>query len=147
MKKEITIGEITLTIRRVKMRQIKPLLNDVADKAKAFFAIFDNPSDDTITPLIAFVSDNLDWLIDIIADQTDQTSESLEELDVLEFVELCSEIVRYNIPDIDLAKIKAFLEPPQPIDLVEEAEAALAEMTFGEELPTTAAPAPALALA
>lgn len=138
MKKEITIGELTLTIKRLKMRQVGPLLNDGADKIRALFAIFDNQVDDIITPLIAFVSDNLDWLLGVIADQTDQTAEVLEELDMLEFMELCSEIVKYNIPEFDLDKIKAFLQPPQPVDLAkqaEEAEAVLATMSFGEELP------------
>ena len=138
MKKEITIGELSLTIQRVKMRQIKPLLSEAADKVKALFAIMDNSNDDIITPLISFVTDNLDWLVEVIASQTDQTAEVLDELDLLEFVELCSEIGRYNIPTIEIEKIKAFLQPLQPVDLAkqaEEAEAVLATMSFGEELP------------
>ena len=135
MKKTITIGDMDIVIRRLKMRQIKPLLSEGTEKLTALFALFDGAGEDIITPLMGFVTDNLDWLVSLAASQTDQEAEALEELDMLEFARLCSEIVQFNIPDIDLEKLKAFIQPPQPIEKAEEAEAALAAMTFGEALP------------
>lgn len=141
MKKEITIGENSFTIKRLKMRQVKGLLNEGSEKIQALYSIFDNGKEDIVTPLIKFVTENLDWAVGLAASQTEQETQMLEELDIIEFIELCSEIVKFNIPAAGLEKIKAFLEPPQPINQTEqagEAEAALASMNFGETLPMVA---------
>lgn len=135
MKKTVEISDMVITIKRLKMRQVRPLLVDGAEKLQTLFGIFDANGKDMIPEVINFISGNMDWVMDLISSQTDQGREALEELDMLDFINLCSEIIRFNIPDFNMEKLMAFFTPPQPAVKEEEAEAALAAMTFGEQLP------------
>lgn len=94
MKQTITLGDMKLTIRRMKVREIKELLALGKEKLNAFFTL--EKSENFTEALLQFLVDNFDWATGFIASMTDQSQEAIEELDVADLVQLVLELLRLN---------------------------------------------------
>lgn len=94
MKQTITLGDVKLTIRRMKVREIKELLALGKDKLNALLEL--DKSDNFTGALLDFLLANFDWATGFIASMTDQSQEMIEELDVSDLVQLVLELLKLN---------------------------------------------------
>lgn len=94
MKQTITLGDMKLTIRRMKVREIKELLALGKDKLNALLEL--DKSDNFTGALLDFLLANFDWATGFIASMTDQSQEMIEELDVSDLVQLTLELLKLN---------------------------------------------------
>lgn len=94
MKESITIGENTLTIRRIKAKEIKTLLILGKDKWRILAEL--EKSDDLLGSLLEFLGNHFDWAVAFIAQMTDKAAEELEEWDIADLVTLVMELLAFN---------------------------------------------------
>lgn len=109
--KIVKINSRDIEIRRVKVKEVKTLVRELASKVKDVFDFMDNASEvkdmeKTITSLIV---DNIDYIGELVTRFTkDFTTEDFEDLDVVDLVELLKEILTYN--GIKGEMIKSFFQ-------------------------------------
>lgn len=94
MKESITIGENTLTIRRIKAKEIKTLLTLGKDKWRILAEL--EKSDDLLGSLLEFLGNNFDWAVSFVAQMTDKEAEELEEWDIADLVTLVMKLLAFN---------------------------------------------------
>lgn len=94
MKESITIGENTLTIRRIKAKEIKTLLILGKDKWRVLAEL--EKSDDLINSLLEFFSNHFDWAVSFVAQMTDKEAAELEEWDIADLVALVMKLLAFN---------------------------------------------------
>lgn len=109
--KTIKINNKDMHIRRVKVREVKVLIKELAGKVKDVFSFMDNASneenlEETATSIII---ENIDYVGELVTKFTENLSmEEFDELDVIDLIDLLKEILEYN--GIKGALIKDFFQ-------------------------------------
>ncbi len=129
--KSIKISDKDIEVRRVKVKEVKILVKELAGKVKDVFNFMDNASkvEDMEATVTSLVIENIDYMGDLVTRFTkDFTVEEFEDLDVIDLVELLKEILAYN--GIKGELIKSFFQNYNGIvkDQVEE--------SFTKHIPT-----------
>ena len=129
--KSIKINDKDIEVRRVKVKEVKILVKELAIKVKDVFNFMDNASkvEDMEVTVTSFIIENIDYIGDLVTRFTkDFTVEEFEDLDVIDLVELLKEILAYN--GIKGELIKSFVQNYNGIvkDQVEE--------SFTKHIPT-----------
>lgn len=94
MKQVITIQGKQITIRGVKLKEIKEFSGMVGDKIEALFQVLD--SDDLFAGLQQYFVDNLDSIAKIIEQFTDLSSDQIDDMEIVELTELVRELMKIN---------------------------------------------------
>ena len=129
--KSIKISDKDIEVRRVKVKEVKILVKELAGKVKDVFNFMDNASkvEDMEATVTSLVIENIDYMGDLVTRFTkDFTVEELEDLDLIDLVEVLKEILAYN--GIKPELIKSFFQNYNGIvkDQVEE--------SFTKHIPT-----------
>lgn len=100
--------ETEISIRRIKKKEFKDIVLEVAVKADEVMTFFDNK--DVIKELPKFIETNFDFICDrAIAPFTSLTQGDFDEMDVLDVINLGKELLDFN--GIDVKKFTSFLNP------------------------------------
>lgn len=109
--KNIKIDNKEVEIRRVKVREVKTLVKELASRVKDVFDFMDNATEveDMESTVTSLVIENIDYIGELVIRFTkDFTIEEFEDLDVIDLVELLKGILTYNGIKGDM--IKSFFQ-------------------------------------
>lgn len=118
MKKIYKINDEEISIRRIKVREIKEIIANSKDKVNEFVTLLD--SQNLIEDLIGFISSNLDKVTNLTQQFTDLDKDKIEDMDALDLVEILRKMLEIN--GIKEEKIKAFLQKLKTINPANQAQ-------------------------
>lgn len=118
MKKIYKINDEEISIRRIKVREIKEIIANSKDKVNEFVTLLD--SKNLIEDLIGFISSNLDKVTNLTQQFTDLDKDKIEDMDALDLVQILRKMLEIN--GIKEEKIKAFLQKLKTINPANQAQ-------------------------
>ena len=110
--KDITLNDVDIKIRRIKVRELKDLIKDMATKVTEVVSfIYDKSMSDTelSESIPKFIVENIEFFEKYILMLTvNFTQEDLDDLDFLDLIDLVKEIISFN--GVNEGFIKSFFQ-------------------------------------
>lgn len=102
-KKIFKIGELDITIRRAKVKEIKQLVLDIKEQVDNIFG-----ENQIVKPIETVIMDNYSFFESKVIQFTDLSAEQIDDMDLLDLVDVLKTMLEYN--GLHMGKLKDFFD-------------------------------------